>query len=109
MAGIPIGPGVPPPRCDPSGLEFKPCPMPKSALGNFYLATEQWQKSGGKIEVFDVKGQLVGRMNGMSEVSDSEGSLLKAEIEFDNESASEVRITNLDVREELRTLKYQLE
>ncbi len=108
LSRLPIGPGGPPPRCEPDGLEFKPCPMPKSALDNLYLASEQWQKSNGKIEIYDVKGQLVGRMNGMSEVPGGEGALLKAEIEFDTESAYEVRVTNLDVREELRITAYRL-
>lgn len=107
-----IRPGSPPPRCAPDGLEFKPCPMPKSALDNLYLSSDQWQKTIGdlgKIEIFDSNGDLVGRMNGANEVQDTDGSFLQAEIEYDTESASEVRITNLDVREELRITVYQLQ
>lgn len=106
-----IGGGGIPPRCE-EGLDYsvlKPCPMPKSALNSLYLASEQWQKSKGIIEVFDAKGRLVGRMEGLSEVADSDGFFLKAEIEFDSDMAYEVRITNLDVREEFRTITYLLQ
>lgn len=104
-------PGGPrPPRCeeDDDFREFKPCPIPKLALENLLLSSKQWLKSGGKIEVFNKKGQLVGRMEGMTEVANSNGTLLKAEIDFDADSAVEVRFTNRDVLGEIRTSAYKI-
>lgn len=110
--GIP--PGGAPPRCmpDPDPGVMRPCPMPRLALNNLWLTREQWQhtlEEKGSIEVFNEAGEIIGRMEGVSEVPGVDGFYLKAEIEFDFESAHEVRITNLDAREKLRTTSYLLE
>ena len=104
----PIGPGGPPPRCNPDG-EFKPCPLPKSALDNLYLSTEQFQNEDVGIYVLDVKGQIVGELQGLTEVPDSEGAFVKAEMEYDSQSAHEVQITKLNVRREIETTTYRFE
>lgn len=114
FAGGVIGPGGRPPRCDfgPDPGVMRPCPMPRLALENLYLANEQWGhtlEEIGDIQVFNEDGELVGRMEGVSEVPNTDGLYVKAEIEYDIDSAYEVRVTNLDVREELRTTVYRLQ
>lgn len=107
-----IGGGVPPPRCDVPDPTLRPCPVMLPVLDNFYLAAEQWEQSGdrGAIEGFDEKGNLVAEMKGMSEVPESDGFFLKAEIDYyaDKERIHEIRITNIDAREETRTSIFRV-
>ena len=105
----PIGPGGRPPRCVPDDEVFQPCPLPKSALDNLYLSTEQFPREKSKIEFYDERGRLVGQMQGMTEVPESEGAFVKAEMEYDSRSAFEVRITKLDFRGEFETTIYRFQ
>lgn len=99
------------PRCVPvlDDLRFRPCPMPRAAIERFFLAAEQWEKGEGTIELLDENEEVVGGMVGMSEVPESDGFFLKAEIEYDRDLASIVRITNLDVEQSVRVSEYRLE
>lgn len=105
-----IGGGPFPPRCD-ERPDLLPCPIAIEALENFYLTNEQWQKSGdsGAIECFDEKGNLVGKMVGTTDVVESDGFFLKAEMEYEADRVYEIRIRNLDVYGDLRTSVFRVE
>lgn len=109
----PIGPGGRPPRCDISPFEpgsvFKPCPVPRKAFDNFYVSPVQFPEGKGNMEFLDENDELVGRLQGTTEVPDSDGTFVKVEVEFDSERATAVRITKFDFRGEPEITKYPLE
>lgn len=111
----PIGPGGRPPRCDEGpddffGENFRPCPLPRRALDNFYLHTKQFPEGGkGTIEFYDINEKLVGEMQGTSEVPNSDGAYVRALVKYDVKSAVEVRITKMDFRGEPETTSYPLQ
>ena len=105
-----IGGGTPGKPCgeepDPNNPVSR-CPMPRSALDNLYLNTDQWQE--GIIGILSEDGEVVGEMVDVIEVEESEGFYVQAIFEYDIESASEIKFTKSNVNGEFRSYTLPLE
>lgn len=101
---VPLRP-TPPPRCE---SKAKPCPVLFLLLDNLYGSYEQFDEEFTGIEVYNAQGELVGIMEGKTEVPESGGTLFKAEIEYDSEQAHEVRITK-NIGGQIEITRYQLQ